>query len=196
LKQAFSYALVGKLENELLAKIDQHTFTVYIISKVINLDSIREIIDVGVGILKAGGIAIKIETVGVAYTKEEWGNLAENKDSFPLYSHFVTLVRDENLIYSCGMQSFGLSDVVVSSKIDPAVATDLINSFNLYILLENPEIKDGNTFSIDNESPMYMVSHVTDFRYEEDDDFYNPRGLFELQQLSGFKRLLKKFKMH
>jgi hypothetical protein len=192
LTEAFSYASGGRLKSELLTKIDQHTYTVYVITKVKDFKTVKEIIDVGMGLLNAGGIAIKIETVGVAYSKEEWAEIVENKEYFPIYSHFVTLIGDEERYFSCGMQSFNLPDVIISVQIDPEVATDIINDFNLYNLTEKPNLKDGETFSIAKGSPVYKLSLLNDFRYEEDDIFYNPCGLWVLKPLSRFRKIIKR----
>ena len=36
----------------------------------------------GMELLNAGGLALKVETAGVAYSKEEWQELAEDKEIF------------------------------------------------------------------------------------------------------------------
>ncbi|PDM36553.1 endopeptidase, partial [Bacillus cereus] len=93
------------------------------------------------------GLALKIETAGVAYSKDEWTELAENKEIFPIYSHVVTLVGDEDGYYSCGMQAFALPDVIIQGEIEPETAGDLLNDFNLYNIVEQPKLKDGDTIS-------------------------------------------------
>src|SRR4051812_31178153 len=62
LTEAFSYAGGERFNSDLLSKIDKHTYTVYVITKVKDFNTVKEIIDVGMGLLNAGGIAIKIET--------------------------------------------------------------------------------------------------------------------------------------
>ena len=64
-----------------------------VIASVNGYEGLKELIDVGVGLLKAGGLAIKIETAGIAHTKEDWYQLLENQDYFSLYSHFVVLIK-------------------------------------------------------------------------------------------------------
>jgi hypothetical protein len=191
LAEAFSYASGGRLKSELLAKLNKHSYTAYVISKVKDFKTIKEIIDVGMGLLNSGGIAIKIETVGVAYSIEEWIEIADNKERSIIYSHFVTLIEAEKNYYSCGMQSFGLPDVIIPVQMEPEEAKDLMNDFNLYNMTESSKLKVGETYSTGKGSPIYKLSLLDDFRYEKDDVFYNPCGLWALRPLSKFRRIIK-----
>ncbi|WP_020059916.1 DUF4261 domain-containing protein [Bacillus sp. 123MFChir2] len=183
LGEAFLYAGGGRFNQELLSRLEEHTHTVYVTAKVSDMQSIKEVIDVGMALLNAGGIALKIETVGLAYSKEEWKQLANNKELFPVYSHVVNLIGDEKGYYSCGMQIFALPDAMVHSSISLEEAADLLNDFNLYYLVEKPKLKDGDTISFTQNSPVYKLSQCNDYRYEQDDPFYNPCGLWKLEQV-------------
>ncbi|GGI11601.1 DUF4261 domain-containing protein [Gottfriedia solisilvae] len=183
LKEAFIYASRDTFQHTLLDNIEHHTFTIYIIADAKSIEDVKEVVDVGVGLLKAGGLAVKIESSGVAYTKEDWNELHSNKDIFPLYSHFVTLIGENECYFSCGMKAFGLPDVVISSTIDPEEAADILNNFNLYNIVENPTFNNGETFSVGEDTPVLKITAVNDFRYDEVDLFYNPFGLLELKPI-------------
>lgn len=180
LKEAFSYASRDTFDDSLLEEIEQHTFTVYVIANVNGFEGLKEVVDVGAALLKAGGLAVKIETSGIAHTKDGWYQLAENQDYFPIYSHFVTLIGDEESYYSCGMKVFGLPDVAIPSSIEIEEAADFLNNFNLYNLVEKPTFNNGETFGFGEDSPIYRIQYNNDFRYEEDDVFFNPFGLIDL----------------
>ncbi|MEI5906628.1 DUF4261 domain-containing protein [Bacillus spongiae] len=178
LKEAFSYA--GTFEDNLLDEIGHHTHTVYVIANVNGFEGLKQVVDVGATLLKSGGLAVKVETSGIAHTKDEWYQLLENQEYFPIYSHFVTLVGDKESYYSCGMKAFGLPDVIASSSISPEEAADLFNNFNLYNIVEHPSFNNGDTFSLEPNSPLYKIHFIPEFRYEEDDAFFNPFGLVKL----------------
>ncbi|CRK85100.1 DUF4261 domain-containing protein [Neobacillus massiliamazoniensis] len=178
LKEAFSYA--GTFEDSLLDEIEHHTLTVYVIANIKGFEGLKQIVDVGATLLKSGGLAVKIETSGIAHTKDEWFQLLENQDYFPIYSHFVNLVGDEESYFSCGMKAFGLPDVITPSSISPEEASDLLNNFNLYNIVEHPSFKNGETFSLEENSPLYKIDLINEYRYEEDDVFFNPFGLINL----------------
>ncbi|QOR64817.1 DUF4261 domain-containing protein [Cytobacillus suaedae] len=143
----------------------------------------RDIVDVGAGILKFGGIAVKIESSGIAHSRDTWLKLSERKEYFPLYSHFVTLIGADDCYYSCGMKVFGLPDIVTPSTISPEDASELLNNFNLYHMVENPTFKSGDTFSIGENTPILKISKLEDFRYNEEDIFFNQFGLLDLSPL-------------
>lgn len=182
LSDAFNYASRESIPKEVLDDLDNHTYTLYVITDVKDIQDVKNVVDLGAGILKAGGIAIKIESSGVAHSKEEWLELQKNPEYFPLYSHFVTLVGKENVYYSCGMQVFGLPDVIIPSNLSPQEAPDLINNFNLYNLVERPSFKDGETFRVGQNTPLMKISIFNDSRYGKDNLFYNPFGLIELRE--------------
>lgn len=181
LKEAFSYASRNTFDDNLLNEIEQHTFTVYVTANVNGFEDLKEVVNVGAALLKSGGLAVKIETSGIAHTKDRWYQLVKNQDYFPIYSHFAILIGDEESYSSFGMKAFGLPDVIVPSSILPEEATDLLNNFNLYNLVDKPTIKSGETFSLDEHSPIYRIQSIKDFRYEEDDIFFNPFGLLDLK---------------
>lgn len=80
------------------------------------------------------------------------------------------------------MKAFGLPDVAIPSIISANEAAVLLNDFNLYHLVDRPTIKDGETISMEEDSPRYKIQFNDDFRYEEDDMFFNPFGIYNLSQ--------------
>lgn len=183
LKEAFIYASSDTFHKSLLDEIEQHSYTIYVISNVNGIEDVKEVVDVGVGLLKAGGLAVKIESSGVAYTKEDWNELYLNKDLFPLYSHFVTLIGEDQCYFSCGMKAFGLPDVITPSNIAPEEAADILNNFNLYNIVENPTFNNGETFSVGEDTPILKITAIDDFRYDQENLFFNPFGLVELKPI-------------
>ncbi|MEM5018698.1 DUF4261 domain-containing protein [Metabacillus indicus] len=182
LSDAFSNACRESLSKDVLTKINNHTHTLYVITDVRHIEDVINVVGVGAGLLKAGGIAVKIENSGVAHSKEVWLELQNNHEYSLIYSHFVNIVGDKNLLYSCGMQFFGLPDVITRSSLATKDAADLIDNFNLYNLVERPSIKNGETFSIGKSTPIMKIQLSNDKRYDKDNLFYNKFGLIELRE--------------
>ncbi|WP_231687686.1 DUF4261 domain-containing protein [Bacillus sp. CHD6a] len=180
LRDAFSYASRETFDENLLSEIEHHTFTIYVIADSNRFEDLLNVVEVGAGLLRSGGLAVKIETTGVAYTKEEWNQLCTEQEYFPIYSHFVTLIGDENHYFSCGMKAFGLRDTVIPSSLPPEEAADLLNNVNLYSIVENPTFRSGETFSIGENTAVFNIVLTNDSRYDEEDVIYNPYGLLEL----------------
>ncbi|WP_285769047.1 DUF4261 domain-containing protein [Peribacillus sp. SI8-4] len=177
LKETFSYASKGSFPESLLSEINEHTFTVYILAAA---GAVADLIDAGAAILKAGGIAVKIETAGLAHSKEDWLKLHQSPDLLSVYAHFVTIIGEEDYYCSFGMKAFGLPDAVTLNTMSPKEAAALLNTFNYYHVGERPIFKNGETFSIQQEAPDFTLTSLQDFRYEEDHPFYNPCGLWNL----------------
>ncbi|MDQ7862244.1 hypothetical protein RCO48_18265 [Peribacillus frigoritolerans] len=109
LKESFSYASKDAFSENALEDINGHTFTVYIIADVSDTGTVIDLIDAGAAILKAGGMAVKIETAGIAHSKEDWQHLHQSPDILSVYAHFVTIIGEEDYYCSFGMKAFGLS---------------------------------------------------------------------------------------
>lgn len=184
LRYAFLYAGKSKFSEELLKEIHEHTATVYIIADVNSLESLYGLIDAVIAVLKSGGLAVKIETTGIAHTKEKWIELSKDKELFPIYCHFVTLIGNDKIYNSFGMKSFGLPDVLIPSHISPKDAANVLNNFNLYNIVEKPNFHSGETFSIEEVPYIYELKHISDNRYNEEDNFYNPFGVWALNPKS------------
>jgi hypothetical protein len=134
-------------------------------------------------LLEAGGLAVKVESAGVAHTKQRWLELSASPEPFDIYTLFVVLVdAGDGRDYSCGMHNFGLPDAAVPSALGNEESARMLNIFNMYRLVENPVLKTGETFSLDADSPRFRLKHGPFIDgYEPDTPLYNPHGLWSLE---------------
>ena len=134
-------------------------------------------------LLEAGGIAVKVDSAGVAHTKQRWLELSASSEPFDIYTLFVVLVdAGDGQAYSCGMHNFGLPDAAVPSALGNEECARLLNVFNMYRLVENPVLKTGETFSVEADSPRFRLKHGPYIDgYEPDTPLYNPHGLWSLE---------------
>lgn len=128
---------------------------------------------------KAGGFGVKVESSGVAHEWDRWFSLLSGS-TFDAYCSSVTLVGDEDRYYSCGMHHFGLPECSLPRSVDVREAADLMNRFNMYQVVEEPQLASGHTFSLDADSPAFRLVLLTDSRHEVDDLFHNPHGIWDL----------------
>ena len=181
--EAFSYAGQGKLSDETLDKIAQHRSVIYlhfpldIASQRLRLVKFTEVIQ------QCGGIAVKLETSGIAHEWERWFSLLRSDNPFDTYCACTVLIGDEGHYYSCGMHNFGLPDAQISTSFDIEEAADLLNQFNYYRIVEKPELESGHTFSLTPDSPRYRIELLMDDRYPEDHLFHNTHGLWNLTRV-------------
>jgi hypothetical protein len=182
LEEAFQYAGGGKFKRKQLKEIRKHTHILFLMTNESGVSVAKELINAGKGLLNAGGIAVKVETVGIAFSKEEWEELDQNVDEFSIYSHMVTLVGDEDhgKFYSFGMKAFEAPDAMISTEFDPEDAAEALNDFNFYCLTEQPTLTDGDTIALGEEGLTYAIRLQEDFRYDTEDLYHNPLGIWEL----------------
>jgi hypothetical protein len=110
MKESFSYAgRVTRVTDNFLHEIGNHKHVIYISGPTGNLKEAEYIAFAAEGILKSGGLGIKIETAGKAFEKGKWYNMLQNFEESNLYQMFVidSIVDKDGTVYSCGMQNLG-----------------------------------------------------------------------------------------
>ena len=93
---------------------------------------------------------------------------------------FVTFVGNNGSFYSCGMHNIGLPDATLSADVMPETAAMLLDTFLYYMASESPEIKDDETFAVDDRSPRYIVTKAQCTEFPDDNLFHNPHGVWHL----------------
>ena len=181
--EAFEFGGQGKLSDATLDRIAEHKSVVYMRFP-FDIGSQKEQIAKFTKVLsKCGGIAVKLETSGIAHEWQRWFELLRSDNPFDTYCASVVLVSDEKFYYSCGMHNFGLPDAQISNLFDAADGADLINRFNYWQIVEKPALKVGHTFSLTEKSLHFQLDLSKDKRHSEDDLFYNQNGLWELRRI-------------
>jgi hypothetical protein len=185
LARAFAIAGRRNMTPEEIAAIERHSFTLFVIADGASPERARALMRVVSGLMKAGGLGVKIETAGVAHNVGGWNELVESPEPAALYHAFVTMVSAEDVYYSCGMHNLGLPDVNVPRSLDPDSAARLMQGFLLYLLYESPDLSSGETFSLDAESPHFRLERIPCTMFPEDDSFHNPYGIWMLHALES-----------
>ncbi|MBI1760126.1 MAG: DUF4261 domain-containing protein [Acidobacteria bacterium] len=173
----------ASITDQELQKIAQHHSTLWVLSPEVSISQARRMMNVGMTLLKAGGLAIKVETSGVAHSATRWNEFANADALQPMYCAYVNLIEGDDYFYSCGMHNFGLPDVSVTNQIGAVEATNLLNHFNTYQLEDLPQLDDGDYFSLDETARRYRLTFEACEVYEPEHPFYNPFGRWHLLKL-------------
>lgn len=176
---AFSIAGQGHIDDSLLAEIGAHRSVVYLHFPADALDQRERILKYTQILQRLGGIAIKVESAGTAHGWDRWFKLMSG-DTFQQYCALCVLVGGSETHVSFGMHHFGKPDSEVPSSIEINAAADLMNRFNMYQIVENPNLGSGHTFSLAADAPVYRLTHRVDDRYPDDSPFHNPNGLWNI----------------
>lgn len=199
LAQSFEYAGTEKMDEMTLKEIDEHTAVVYIVAKTSGVEVIQDLVSAVSDVLRVGGLAVKIESTGIAHKKETWLQLEENKfDLVQLHSHFVTLVNYETFYSSFGMKNFGYPDILVPPTFSAEETNEVIGSLSFYMMSEQPVLQSGETYSNGIEAKFYRMDIKEDDRYDTKHVYYNPSGVVHLEAMpkkeeKKKRKLWKKF---
>jgi hypothetical protein len=87
----------------------------------------------------------------------------------------------EGPTYSCGMHNLGLKDTIVYNE-GFHDSINLISIFGHYQLVDKPEIENNQTFSTDEEAPIFVISEESNQPNKGYDLFENPYGMWKLER--------------
>lgn len=177
--RAFETAGQGKIPSEILVRLCEHTSVVYLHFPPDLLNQSKRIIKFTRIIECLGGIAVKVESAGVAHSWERWFALLSGTP-FDVYCAGVVLIGDRDYYHSCGMHHFGLPECEVPRSIPVGEAADLMNRFNFWQITEHPMLSPGHTFSLTPTAPHFRLSLWPDSRHEKEQPFHNPNGIWRL----------------
>jgi hypothetical protein len=184
MRESFKWAgLVNRVTDEFLDEIEQHSSVIYIIGETGNLTDARAIAEAGNALLKAGGIGLKVESAGKAFTAEHWTKLLTDFEESRLYEMFVldSIDDGEGTTYSCGMHNLGFKDTIVSD-VEFQEAYNLISIFGYYQLVDKPIIVHGQTFGVDHDAPSFKIIDEPNQPNKGHELFENPYGMWRLRR--------------
>ncbi len=184
MKDSFKFAgMVNQVSDKFLELIDNHEYVIYLSTETGTLESAKEIAQAGEAILKSGGIGIKVETTGKAFTKEHWTELLNSFGESYLYQMFVldSISDGKEMTYTCGMHNLGFKDSIVYKE-EFQDSANLLSIFGYYQIIDKPEIRSGQTFSVDMVSPIFEIKEERNQPYSGDELFENPFGMWKLEK--------------
>lgn len=178
-----TFELAGdKISTTTLQQLESHQQIIYLTSTATGYEACKEMAHCTQALLNIGGIAVQVESAGIAHEPAKWQANYDSNDVFDIYSLFVTLIEGDDYYYSCGMHNFGKADVAIALSEDIGLAIYVMNVFNYYRLTESPILQDEHTFKPDIESPTYRLKWIED-RDESDSLLYNPHGKWYLSRV-------------
>ena len=177
--QAFR-AAGPQLSESLLKQIERHRSVLYLISFELNLAGANALMRAASAVLDAGGLAIKVETAGLAHTPAQWQEFCGTQAEHSAHQAFVVYVSGSTS-YSCGMHNLGLFDASVAAlnNEDANPAVELLRNFNWYQITEAPQLEAGMSFATQQSGPFYQLALAAS-RFVPTDPFYNAFGTWQL----------------
>lgn len=162
-----------------MQRIAGHASVVYLIGESGSLAHANSLMLAADGLLKAGGLGVKVEGSGVAHGPAAWHGFAAEHYLFSAHAAFVLYLRGPD-IYSCGMHHFGLPEAIVAQG-DADDPVELLRIFTRYLLTEQPAIQENQTFSTEVGAPVFRIVKGDSVDYGTDSLFNNPYGMWRLE---------------
>lgn len=161
---------------EEMRRIKDHAMVTYIVGDGGSSDRAKAFMKAAAGLIHAGGLGVKVESAGLAFSPVDWLRLTGG--ILAVHRAFVIYATGETT-YSCGMHNLGLRDAIVESKYskDPV---ELLRMFTQYVYIEKPELRVGHTFHVDQDAPRYRLSEQAEPLFDSNHLFHNPYGLWRL----------------
>ena len=136
---------------------------------------------------KCGALAVRIEESKLGFPVDDWVELVGSGNPWALYGAAVlVLTGEDGVVQSCGMHVFALPDAQV--KLEGREGNELLGSFNVFQLAEDPVLRSGETFAPDAATPRRVLQREPDTRYPASHACHNPFGIWELGPEGGVAR--------
>ena len=177
--QAFR-AAGPQLTEAILKQIERHRSVLYLISFELNLAGANALMRAASAVLDAGGLAVKVETAGLAHTAAQWQEFCGAQAQHSAHQAFVVYVSGATS-YSCGMHNLGLFDAshTVADIAYAADTVELLRTFNWYQISASPQFESGQSFVTQQTGRAYQLT-LAPARFVPADPFYNAFGTWQL----------------
>ena len=162
LQNAFHLAGRSSVTDAEIDAIATHTCTACVIGEGGSTEAAQSILGAASGLLRAGGLAVKMESTGKAHSKQDWYVLDADQSLRALYDAFVTLIGGDGGGYSCGMHNLGLPDAAQDAALSDEDGARLLQTFLLYTLLEKPDLRRSQTCGAVIASASILSHLITD----------------------------------
>lgn len=185
MKASFDVAgRVTGVTKELLDTVEQHNSVLYLSAETGSMSSAMHLVNAARVVLEAGGIGIKVETAGKAFSKEDWLSIVNYSEETIVYETFVIdcLVDQDGSVFTCGMQNLGLKDTIVSN-LSVQDSIELIRLFGYYQIVDKPMILPNQTFTPAPDSYVYTITEEKNHPYKYEELFSNPFGSWRLTKI-------------
>ena len=180
LPEKVRWGSVGQIPEEDLAALEDHTFTLYLLSYETGRDVVERMMDAAVALLDSGGLLVKVESAGFSVSAAKWREYTSVKAAYSLQRAMVMLVGEEREYFTCGMRAFGLPDCMILDRdLDTAFETSI--EFCCYMMDESPKFADGHLVKLTESPTRYRLSFEDYTHYPPDDPFHNPHGQWVLE---------------
>lgn len=161
-----------------MERIAAHESVVYLVGEGGSRESAELLMLAAQAMLDAGGLAVKVESSGIAHKPDAWRSLCAEQHLFSAFGAYVVFVTGSD-VFSCGMHNLGLRDAVIANH-GAERPVELLKVFTQYLFVEQPTILAGHTFSEGVDEPRFRLAEDPGMDFGDNALFVNPYGTWRL----------------
>ena len=136
--------------------------------------AVATMMQAGAAIVQAGGAGVFIDNSALAHGGSDWLAMTDDGGSDAMSFAFVGVIQGREEIYTMGMQTMGLPDLVMRRGEDDASGEAMIEIMRYVCAGERP-VDVGHVFT-DEYSPRFQVVGSVADDSDPQSPMYNPRG--------------------
>src|SRR5205823_4397430 len=155
-----------------------------------SVEAAKAMMTAATAVVRAGGHGVFIDNSGLAHGRDDWFNLAEDKNAGGLYWAYVAGNQDnaQQVVFSCGMHCLGLRDAELPTReiSDTQFAGFLLHNFLGYTYQSGRTIHDGDIVGggpDQPDSPTFRAHQALCTRFAAGTPFHNPYGIWRLERM-------------
>jgi hypothetical protein len=182
LPRIFQLAGQDRIPKKNLGELKHHACSLILRANGGSVAAAGEMMRVATAVMRAGGIAVKVDSAGIAHGREKWFKLAGDKQPGGLYWAFVATVGNDRETYTCGMHHLGLRDSITAIDVPAGERWFHVNNFNGYVYQANPVLEDGDALG-DEPSAVIRIWQEHCTIYAPGTLHHNPYGMWRLKRV-------------
>jgi hypothetical protein len=180
LPRIFQLAGQDRIPRKEIAALKEHVCVITMRGYGGSVPAAREMLKATSAVMRAGGRAVKVDSAGIAHSREDWFKLANDPQPGGLYWAFVATVGNERETYTCGMHNLGLRDAITDVALPPKERWFHLNNFNGYVYQANPTLGNGDLLG-DEQQAAFRVWQEPCTLHPPDTLYHNPYGMWRLR---------------
>ncbi len=163
---------------EEMATVKRYTVNVFLSGPGGSLPAARTMMQAAAAIVRAGGAGVFIDNSALAHGGQNWLKMADDGSSDALSFAFVAIVGNKAEVYTMGMHTLGLRDVVMS-RADVSEEGDDIVEIIRYLASGEKPVDDGHIIA-NLSGPRFQAFAQATAKGFEGSPMHNPFGRLKL----------------
>lgn len=178
------FADSGRMSKTDIRALRGHQVKVFVTGPGGSHDAARMFLAIGAAFVRAGALGIMVDNSGNVHSRQDWLDLAGDKQMGGMYWAFVAVTASPDEVFSVGMHCLGFRDAELPNPADPKASGMIMHEFLGYTYQSGATILDGDPIG-GPEGPEFILQHIECTRFPNDTPWHNPYGVWRLRKCNS-----------